>query len=224
MSVLVFYGAPGSGKGTQSKLFVENDFYQHISTGDIIRASIANHANDPVASEVKKVVDSGKLVSDGLIYDLLDNHLKNLNHVDKLIFDGFPRNKNQFDIFQQLVDQHNLANVVGVLVNVNDDTIIKRLTGRIICTKCKAVYNKYFNKPANNSCSNCGNDEFVTRSDDTEAVIRDRINLFNQETKPTLAKFAHLYKYHAVNGEQEPKLIYQEISRKLTIDNQLKNH
>lgn len=181
----VFLGAPGSGKGTQAKKLADAFGFLHISTGDLIRDEIRSDSD--LGREVKPILESGKLVSDTIILNIIRNKLKSLSPNDRIIFDGFPRTFVQAEGLQDLVTS--LADFVLHIFyfETSLDVVLERITGRQLCSNCGAVFHKKFSPSASgDSCDKCGGALYI-RSDDTEAVVIDRFNIFLKSTEPLLS-------------------------------------
>lgn len=176
--ILILYGKPGAGKGSQSKLLVKDYGFVHISTGDIIRDVINNKKEG--YEELNKYVSNGLLVPDNLVAKLLVKHLENINS-DKIILDGFPRNKNQYEILIKLLKNNN-NKIVNVFVDADDEIIKKRIIGRRICPSCGHIINIYKDGDLKN-CPVCGT-LLIQRKDDTLEILNKRMEEYNNSTKP----------------------------------------
>lgn len=173
---LIFLGPPGSGKGTQSMRLKKEFSIETISTGDLLRFELEN--NTEVGLQAKKYMDNGGLVPDDIVLSLIEKKIVNLNNY---ILDGFPRNMKQaldLDILLKRIN-HNIDLVVNFVVD--DEILIKRITGRYICVECGEVYNDYFKQTkVEGVCDNCQSQNFKRRSDDNEDILRNRLKIFHQ--------------------------------------------
>ncbi|MFN4244921.1 MAG: adenylate kinase [Brevinematia bacterium] len=193
---ILILGAPGAGKGTQSKLISEALSIPHISTGDILRNEISS--GTPLGNKVKNYVESGQLVPDEIIADVLLSEISKEKYKSGYILDGFPRNINQVRIMENkgiIVDK-------VIFIDTSDDEIMKRITGRRTCLNCGSVFNIYYNPPKeDNKCDKCGR-ELVQRKDDTEEVVRKRLDTFKSETLPVVEYYDNKKILFRVNGNK----------------------
>jgi len=207
---LIFIGAPGSGKGTQSSKFVAEKSFKHISTGDLLRAEIAKQSE--LGAEVKKVMDEGQLVSDDLVIRLLQANIDLKS--SQYIFDGYPRNLAQ----AKTLDEKVLIGVpaIAVYFDIDMNRLVERLTNRRTCGKCGAIYNLITKKPKiNGTCDECGSTNLVQRADDKEEVIKNRLQVFQDTASPVLKYYQDLGRLVKVNAELTPEKIFDLISSKL---------
>ena len=167
MMNIIFIAPPAAGKGTQSSLLEEKYEYKHISTGDLLRNEI-NKKSD-FGKEIESIISKGELVSDDIITKLLKNELENIKH-QKFILDGYPRNLRQAEILNELFNELNIENYVTIYLSLDNEIAMKRALGRVVCTKCGASYNKYFQNlmpKENGICDKCRS-ELVVRTNDNE--------------------------------------------------------
>jgi adenylate kinase len=209
-SHLIFIGAPGSGKGTQSSLFVAKKNFKHISTGDLLRSEISKKSD--LGLEVKKVMDEGKLVSDELVIKLLQ---KNIDlAVSQYIFDGYPRNIAQAKTLD--VEVLKESNSVAVYFDIDTNKLVQRLTNRRTCKDCGAIYNLISSKPkVMGVCDKCGGNQLVQRADDKEDVILNRLTVFQNTINPVLEYYQDLGRLMKVDAEKSPDEIFNLISSKV---------
>ncbi len=180
--ILILLGAPGTGKGTQAKLLSSEFQIPQISTGEILRAAIEHQTKTGL--EAKKYIDQGELVPDAVMIALIQDRLKKDDCQRGFILDGFPRTKEQAVELDKLFAKANLEIDCVLGLEIAAEKIVSRLMGRRICRVCGKDYNVISNPPPpNNRCEVCGG-EIVRRSDDTESVIRNRIAVYEEKTKP----------------------------------------
>jgi adenylate kinase len=209
-SHLIFIGAPGSGKGTQASRFVADKGFKHISTGDLLRGEIAK--GSALGQEVKKVMDSGALVSDDLVIRLLQANI-NLTQ-SQYIFDGYPRNIAQ----AQTLDKEVLKSApsIAVYFEIDMGKLVERLTNRRTCKSCGAIYNLISTKPKiTGKCDKCGGVDLVQRADDKEEVITNRLKVFQDTVNPVLKYYQDLGRLMRVDAEKSPDEIFNQISSKV---------
>jgi adenylate kinase len=198
---IVLLGAPGSGKGTQAKFLVERYGIPQISTGDLLRAAVAN--GTPYGVKAKAAMDRGQLVSDEIVLGIIRERFKQPDTKPGFILDGFPRNVPQADALDALLRGLKKPLDLAVLIDVELDVLLKRLTGRRSCPACGAVYNIYFS-PARREgvCDKCGG-KLVHRADDNEETISSRLKVFEAQTKPLVAFYRAQGKLRTVKGTGE---------------------
>jgi adenylate kinase len=217
MKILILLGAPGSGKGTQSELLVKEKQYIHISTGDLLR-TISKEESD-LGKKIKKVIESGELVSDQFIIEVISHKLLSLDSEAKIILDGFPRTLKQAIFLDDLLAKDKALNeskIKVITINVNNDSIIKRISGRYSCSNCNTGYHELYKKPRIlNKCDNCGEGDFVKRKDDSSEIIRTRLEKYEQDTRPILEYYKKNRDYIEINGEQEINMISNDINNNI---------
>ena len=142
---IILFGPPGAGKGTQADNIVKNFNLYKISTGDLLREEIKK--NTDLGKKIETKIDQGLLVSDDIINNLIVKILSSKKNINGLIFDGYPRNLNQAKSLDTLIKKYNQKISCVLSLNVDKETIIKRVLGRLTCTKCGLTFNKYFNPP-----------------------------------------------------------------------------
>jgi adenylate kinase len=182
---IILLGPPGAGKGTQSERLVAKYGMRQLSTGDILRAAVKNQT--PVGLKAKAVMDSGGLVSDGIVSDLIDSELKNIDSGVGVIFDGYPRTEEQAKILDKLLEQHNRTLNLVIELEVDVDALVDRITGRFSCSSCGTLYHDTSNPPLESGiCDKCGSKSFKRRPDDTEKTVRNRMAEYTAKTEPIL--------------------------------------
>lgn len=190
MNVIIL-GAPGAGKGTHCALIREKYNLEHVSTGDMLRAEVAE--GSPLGMQAKGYMEAGKLVPDDLIIDMI---MKKFSHSTGkgLLLDGFPRTVAQ----AKALDEKVKVDIVIDLA-VSDATVIQRITGRRMCPNCNAIYNtRYLN--GSDTCSACGG-KLVQRADDTEETVKKRLESYYAYTEPLIAYYKAQGLLHTVDSE-----------------------
>ena len=189
---LLLIGAPGVGKGTISKYLIDKYGMKHISTGDILREAVANKTE--LGLKVKEFMDSGILVSDSIILEIIKETLNKSDSSNGFIFDGFPRTINQAKEFDKMLKEINSKIDLVIALDVADDVVIKRITGRRTCSKCNAIYNIYYKSPkVENKCDECGGDLY-TRNDDNLDSLKKRLSEYHINSEPLLS----FYESHGI--------------------------
>lgn len=202
---ILIVGAPGAGKGTQSKIISEKLGIPHISTGDILRNEISSGSE--LGNKVKEYVESGKLVPDEIIADVLLSELRKDIYRNGYILDGFPRTINQVKI----MEEKNILIDKVIFIDTSEEEILRRITGRRVCPNCGSVYNLFYNPPkVDGKCDKCGAD-LVQRKDDTYEVVKSRLNTFKRDTLPVIDYYKSKGVLLRVNGDKSFDDIKNEI-------------
>jgi adenylate kinase len=195
---IVLLGAPGSGKGTQAKLLVEKYKIPQISTGDLLRAAVS--AGTELGKKAKAVMDAGQLVSDEIVLGMIQERLSKPDAKAGFILDGFPRNIPQAQALDALLARMGQPLQLALLVDVDNEVLLKRLTGRRTCAQCGQMYNIYFSPPkVAGKCDKCGG-SLEQRSDDNEATIRNRLQIYEGQTAPLVSYYRAQGKLRTVRG------------------------
>ena len=190
--VIVLLGPPGVGKGTQAARLTDELGFEHVSTGDLLRA--ARRDGTTLGRKAQEYMDAGELVPDDLILDLMREHLEEMDADTDVLLDGFPRTEDQATGLDDLLDDVERSVDLVVLFEAPDGVLIKRLSGRRSCPDCGAVYNVYYNAPEEEGvCDRCGA-ELVHRQDDDPETVTRRLQVYQEETEPLVAFYA---RHHA---------------------------
>lgn len=207
---IVLLGAPGSGKGTQAKMLVEKYSAPQISSGDLLRAAVK--ARTALGKQAKALMNAGQLVPDELVVSIIEQRLMEADARRGFILDGFPRNIPQAQALDNKLSWMAKSLQIALHIDVDQDILVKRITGRITCGKCGAIYNKYFHPPkVKNRCDQCQVDKFQSRADDNEATVLNRLHVYNQETEPLIAYYRAQGKLRTVCGAGELQKIQQDM-------------
>ena len=206
---LVIFGPPGAGKGTQSKFIVNKYNLYQLSTGELLRKEIINKT--PLGSEISSTMNSGKLVSDKIVSDLIEKFISNHEYKDRLIFDGYPRNEAQAENLNKLLNKYNQKINLVLKLSVSLDVIKKRIIGRSVCSICGKIYNEFFNPaPVNSDC--CAKKYLQKRSDDTLEIAATRFQTYEKNIEPVINFYKKSNLLKVVNGEVTISKINNEIS------------
>lgn len=182
---IILLGPPGAGKGTQSARLVEQYGMRQLSTGDMLRAAVK--AQTPVGIKAKAVMDAGELVSDEIVSDLIDVELATMEADTGAIFDGYPRTAAQAQSLDGLLEKHGRRLDYVIELEVDEDALVERITGRFSCANCGTLYHDTANPPAKPGvCDVCGSTEFKRRPDDNEETVRTRMQEYRAKTAPIL--------------------------------------
>ena len=205
---LVLFGPPGAGKGTQSDKIAKDFSLTKISTGDLLRNEIEKVSS--LGDKIKSIIDEGKLISDDIINNLIENILSNTNSYNGLIFDGYPRNLNQAKSLDILLKKYNQKISCVLSLKVEKKTIIERITSRLICSKCGSIFNRHFNQATKDNHS-CDSKYLITRSDDNIKTVENRFETYNRETTPIIKYYINQNILKEIDGMQKIDQIYKEI-------------
>lgn len=183
--IVVLLGPPGVGKGTQAARLADETGAQHVSTGDLLRA--ASRDGTELGRRAQGYMDRGDLVPDGLILDLVREHVGGVPADTDVLFDGFPRTTDQATGLDSVLAAIGRQVDVVVLFEAPDETLVKRLSGRRSCPECGAVFNRYFSPPsADGACDRCGG-TLVQRVDDEPETVQRRLQVYLDQTAPLVA-------------------------------------
>jgi len=182
-------GAPGSGKGTQSQRLVETYGIPQVSTGDLLRDAVARRS--ALGLQAKAAMDAGKLVEDGIVLNMIRERLMRQDAANGFILDGFPRNIAQARALSALLDEMGQPLDAVILMQVDTDVLLKRLSGRRICEQCGRVFNIHTAPPGTPPhCDRCGDKpRLVQRPDDREDVIARRLEVYAAQTEPLIEHY-----------------------------------
>jgi adenylate kinase len=204
---LVVLGKQGAGKGTQSQLLCERYGLAHISTGDILRAAV--QAGTPLGNEVKSVLDSGQLVSDDLVNQLVEDRFKEADAVKGAVLDGFPRNTGQAQALDRILGEGGIK--LCIYIDLANELVIQRLSSRRVCQECGTTYTDADPAAISGTCEVCGGD-VVQRSDDKPDVIAKRLETFERDTFPLLSYYESRDLLVKVNGDQPVETVSAAIN------------
>ena len=211
---LVLLGPPGAGKGTQAKMMIEKYRIPQISTGDILRQAVKD--GTPLGKEAKTYMDQGELVPDELIINLVKERIKADDCKEGYIFDGFPRTVAQAEALDNVLEGLSTKLDAVVSINVPEDEVVKRLSGRRTCKSCGTLYHIIYNSPTKEGiCDKCGG-ELFQRDDDNETTIRQRLSVYQAQTSPLIEYYSKQSLVKAIPGTGEPQEIFTAICEALS--------
>lgn len=206
---IVLLGPPGAGKGTQAKSISNRYEIPHISTGDIFRKNISEMT--PLGIEAKKHIDNGQLVPDSLTIDIVKDRLTQEDCKNGYLLDGFPRTVVQAEALKEFLIERGEELDSALLIDVPKDFILERMTGRRVCPSCGASYHVKFNPPKNNGkCDVCGS-EVVQRKDDTEATVKERLDVYDRQTQPLIEYYKREDLLQVVDGTKAINKVFDSI-------------
>ena len=182
---LVLLGPPGAGKGTQAKRLEEKYGLIQLSTGDMLRAE--RNSGSPLGRKVQAIMDSGKLVSDDIIIELIGQRIDQLKGGKGFILDGFPRTVPQAKALDRMLREKGLRLDHVIQMTVDEPALIDRIAGRFSCAKCGASYHDSFHRPKlDGVCDVCGSKDFLRRADDNPEAVKTRLEAYHRQTAPIL--------------------------------------
>ncbi len=207
--VLLLFGPPGSGKGTQSRLITNWLGIPAISTGDMLRAEI--QAGTPLGKAAQSIMASGGLVGDDLVNKMLANRVSQPDCGGGFLLDGYPRTLEQAGFLDHLIDEQRLKKPIILHLDVPLDALVGRLTSRRQCPKCGRIYNLLHQPPKLAGICDDDGAALITRKDDQEDVVTERIRTYDAVSRPVIAHYQDTH-YHQIRGDRSPGYIFEEIT------------
>lgn len=196
---VILLGPPGSGKGTQAQRLKENYGLMHLSTGDMLRQEMLKGTD--LGNRIKEVVDSGGFIDDETIITMISEALDQPDYSVGVILDGFPRTENQAAALDDMLKSKKMSIEHVIEIKVDDETLVKRISGRYMCSDCGACYNEFSKPPVEDGvCDVCGSSNFQRRADDKEETVRERLKKYRQETMPIIPYYVERGMLKEVNG------------------------
>jgi adenylate kinase len=208
---LILIGPPGSGKGTQAKLLCERLGLVHIATGDILRE--ARSLGTPAGLKAKPYMDSGRLVPDDLVNELVADLFRRDNRPDKFVLDGYPRTVAQAASLDAVLRQQFLNIDAVILLLVDEDEIVRRASGRWICPRCQTPYHTTSKPPRVAGLCDLDGEPLVQRPDDREETVRKRLQVYHEQTEGLVPYYRQEGLIREVPAEGDIQTIFQRIIR-----------
>lgn len=210
---LILLGPPGSGKGTQAKLLCQAVDMAHISTGDILRDAVRR--GTPLGQQAQPYMDQGKYVPDSLVNDIIAERFRQADCPKSFLMDGYPRTLAQAIAFDSVLKEAGLALTAVAMLEVPDEEIVKRISGRRSCPNCGAVYHVTFQPPQKAEvCDLCGT-ALTQRSDDQEEIVRQRLAVYHQATANVLDFYKQLGLLRVVSGVGSVPEVFAKLQQSL---------
>ena len=215
---IILLGPPGAGKGTQSRLLMEKYGVVQISTGDLFRENVK--AGTPLGKQVESIINEGKLVPDEITIKMISERLDRADCKNGFILDGFPRNVAQAEALEKMLKEKGIKLDGVVQMEVDDNKLVERISGRFTCSGCGEGYHDKFKKPAQaDSCDKChANGKFTRRADDNEATVRERLKVYHGQTALILPFYTSRGMLKIVNGMAAMEDVTAEIEAVLKPD------
>jgi adenylate kinase len=196
---IILFGPPGAGKGTQAKRLEEGHGIVQLSTGDMLRASVASGSD--LGEKIKDIMDAGQLVSDDIIIEIISSRIAEPDCKNGFILDGFPRTEAQAEALTTMLEEKALRIDNVLELACDDEAMVTRITGRYTCEDCGAGYHDEFQKPQQDGvCDKCSGTTFIRRSDDNAETVRNRLNTYHEQTAPILAFYREKGVLSSVDG------------------------
>ena len=213
---IVLLGPPGAGKGTQAKSISNRYSIPHISTGDIFRKNISE--NTPLGIEAKSYMDNGQLVPDEVTINMVKDRLQQDDCKNGYLLDGFPITVHQAEALDNFLTEREESIDTALLIEVPKEFILERMTGRRVCPSCGASYHIKFNPPTNDGkCDLCGSD-VIQRKDDTEETVKERLDVYENQTQPLIDFYKNKKQLSVVDGTQAINEVFESICKILGSD------
>ena len=206
---IILFGPPGVGKGTQAQLLASKYNMLRLSTGDLLREEVS--LSSQVGRKVEQYLKKGHLVPDDIMFEIVDNMLIE-NQENDILFDGFPRNLAQARNLEKSLAQLSQAIDIALEMHLAEEEIIERLVNRRYCPKCGKIYNYVTNPPTNDGVCDFDKQKLIRRNDDTEEVIRKRLNIYETETRPMISYYKALGVYKKVSAQGTQQEVLTRIS------------
>ena len=206
---IVLFGPPGAGKGTQAQFIVKKYNYFQLSTGDLLRKETKKKS--PLGIEIETIISAGNFVSDEIVNKLLKQAIKNLKFRDRIIFDGYPRSIQQAKTLEKILNDFDQSIGRIIFLNVDRNTVEKRIMGRMTCEKCNMTLNEFFNKDEIERHP-CGKEFLSKRKDDNLETVVNRYETYMKTTKPVLDFYSQNQNFSEIDGNFEIEQITSKIN------------
>jgi adenylate kinase len=211
---IILIGAPGSGKGTQAKLLSEKLGIPQISTGDLFRQEMENRTE--LGNGIRETMESGNLVDDETTIEIFRQRLSKPDCEEGAILDGIPRTLQQAKMLESLFDELGLELESVLYIDLPEDEIMRRITGRWTCREEGHVYHEVYNPPKNPGVCDVDGSELYQREDQQPAIVKERISIYKESTEPLISFYYEKDLLTTINGEQTIEEVHEEIMDKLT--------
>jgi len=207
---IILFGPPGVGKGTQAQMLAERYDLFRLSTGDLLREEIS--VSSHIGRKAEQFLKKGHLVPDDIIVEMIQSILIE-NKERGIIFDGFPRNLNQAHSLESSLAQLGQSIDIACEMHLEEDELVRRLVNRLYCPKCERIYNMHTNPPKRAGICDDDGERLVRRADDSEEVIKNRLNIYEAATRPLVNYYRALNVYTQVNAQGSQEEVFDRISK-----------
>lgn len=199
---VILFGPPGAGKGTQAQLVEKRYDIVHLSTGDMLRQSVAS--GSALGQELQKIMVSGSLVPDDIMIELIAERIEAPDCANGFVFDGFPRTTPQAEALDAMLAEKGMSLDRVIWIEIDDDILVDRISGRFNCAECGAGFHDSFHRPqAEGVCDGCGGREFSRRKDDNAETVKARLKAYHQQTAPLLPYYRAKSIVETVDGSAQ---------------------
>lgn len=207
---LILLGPPGAGKGTQAKRIEDNYGLVQLSTGDMLRAVVASGSE--LGREAQRIMDAGQLMPDSLMIDMISARIDEPDCAKGFILDGFPRTTGQAIALDEMLSEKGLNLDAVIVIKVDEEALVERITGRYSCEACGAGYHDRFQRPqVEGVCDKCGSSDFNRRADDNEETVRSRLAAYHEQTAPILPYYDSKGVMRSVDGMADIEKVTAEL-------------
>jgi adenylate kinase len=206
---LILLGPPGAGKGTQAERLVDDFDLPYYATGDILRAAVKDETD--LGKEAKGYMDKGDLVPDDLICRVIMERIDSDEAADGFLLDGFPRTTGQADVLTGQLDKRDRKLTAALLIDVEDDEVIRRLSGRRICVKNSHLYHVEFDPPKNEGVCDQDGSRLIQRDDDKPETVKHRLEVYHDQTRPLVEYYEDLNLLRRFDGKRDPGEVHDHI-------------
>lgn len=207
--VLLLFGPPGCGKGTQARLISESFKIPSISTGEMLRAEM--QAGTELGCMAQSIMSSGGLVGDDVVNRMLAGRISCPDCARGFLLDGYPRTVEQAEFLDDLLEKRGLPGAIVLHLDVPEDALVGRMTSRRQCPRCSRIYNLLHQPPKSQGVCDDDGVALITRKDDQESVFRERLRTYDDVTRPVLAHYYN-HEYYQIRGDRSPSYIFETIS------------
>jgi adenylate kinase len=208
---LIIFGPPGAGKGTQASRISDKHGLPHISTGDMLRAAVKEGTD--LGRLAKSYMDKGELVPDDVVTGIIRERVRKKDSKDGFMLDGFPRTIPQAKALDKMLDDEGLKIGAVISIEVDDEELVKRISGRRVCEKCGAMYHIIFDPPRNSGYCNKCDGRLYQRDDDSEGVVRNRLQVYKSQTEPLKEYYESTGILKGVKGTGTVDEVFSKIER-----------
>lgn len=216
---IIFMGPPGSGKGTQASMLAKKLKIPTISTGNVLRREA--ELKSEIGIMAQDYMNSGKLVPDYVVIDIIRNRMSQSDCDNGFIVDGFPRTIAQAESFEEMLKSLNKKVDVVINFEASDDILLKRISGRFSCSKCGMIYNSYFKRTKKEGvCDSCGSDEFESRPDDNRESVKKRLQVYQESSFDLIEYYKKKNLLYSIDALKEMPLIFEglvEIAQRYSV-------